>query len=193
MVNLAHSHRVHAVRANNENNEMTNRLTAHLKILMINPDRLPKGEAMRIKFRLYNEAAKAGLIRNEPYIHPKQDLFLYGALSLPHILRRVLDLPEPPVLEPIFIAGFKVKMWGKYPSVVKDFEGDCMEKKVQGVAFIASEEQTKLLEGYAGENYKLAPVMAMKGHDDGGLRYMFEWCGPQEELTDGNFDPDLFE
>lgn len=160
---------------------------------MLRTDNLPRGEAMQMKFRQYNEAAKAGLIRDGPYIHPKQELFFYGPLSLPQVLKRVLSLTEPPVLDPVFIVGFQVKMRGRYLAVIKDFEGDWTEKKVHGVSFMASEEQTKHLESYAGENYKLVPIMAMKSHDDGGLGYMFQWCGPMEELTDGIFDPDSFE
>jgi len=45
--------------------------------------------------------------------------FFYGTLMDPELLQSVLELSEPPQLQPGTISGFKIMLWVIYPGLVR--------------------------------------------------------------------------
>ena len=55
-------------------------------------------------------------------------LFAYGTLTDPEVLEAVLSLPSTPTLNEGWITGFKIKMWGIYPTLIPSPEGQVSGK-----------------------------------------------------------------
>jgi hypothetical protein len=74
-------------------------------------------------------------------------IFFYGTLQDPDLLISLLSLPSPPFLRPASTSGYRVKMWGIYPTLVPfpahshgAEEGDG-EGEVRGVLWRCDEEE----------------------------------------------------
>ena len=123
-------------------------------------------------------------------------LFVYGTLTLPHVLQKVLSLARIPVYQPASIRGYLVKMWGPYPALVPaegcQSEVQVTDKRpVEGTTFRVSGLQLSRLVQYEGENYKLSAVTIYT--DDAvhsGLTFL--WSGYPEDLEEGVFDATRF-
>ncbi|KAI1497362.1 hypothetical protein F5X99DRAFT_423576 [Biscogniauxia marginata] len=45
-------------------------------------------------------------------------MFFYGSLMDAQVLQQIARLPSPPVLEPAWISGWEMKMWGSFPTLI---------------------------------------------------------------------------
>lgn len=50
-------------------------------------------------------------------------MFFYGSLMDPEVLQAILDLSELPTTRPATISGFRIKMWGIYPTLIPSHSG----------------------------------------------------------------------
>jgi gamma-glutamylcyclotransferase (GGCT)/AIG2-like uncharacterized protein YtfP len=62
-------------------------------------------------------------------------LFFYGTLMDPDVLQTILALPSPPAVTRGSVSGFRVKMWGIYPTLVPSSPGE----EVRGTVWHVSE------------------------------------------------------
>ncbi|KAI9770502.1 MAG: hypothetical protein M1839_003183 [Geoglossum umbratile] len=113
--------------------------------------------------------------------------FFYGTLMDPEILQSVLGLPELPVLQKGRIHGFKIRMWGVYPTLVP-----CDGCEVEGMIYkIESVLQFVRLEGYETSAYRWC-FCTIEMDDGTRVEYgrTFRWAGDldSKELEDGEFD-----
>lgn len=118
--------------------------------------------------------------------------FFYGTLQLPQILQRVLGLQETPTLREAKISGYRIRMWGRYPALVKVPSSTI----TVGKAWIMHvESHLARLAYYETRNYRLEAVeIAFEGSEDGmtSSGFTFVWNGAEEDLKDGEFDADRF-
>ncbi|KAK6496910.1 hypothetical protein TWF481_001891 [Arthrobotrys musiformis] len=145
---------------------------------------------------------KTGIVnppKPEPNVFKPTLFFFYGTLTIPAILKQILQLTEEPVLLKAQTSMYKVKMWGPYPALVDLSPDDNDEREpVKGVAYtVETEEHFKRLVAYEGGNY--TPAMALikilePGYEmeDVACGKTFIWQGYSEELQDGAFDPTGF-
>ena len=123
-------------------------------------------------------------------------LFIYGTLTLPHVLQKILSLASIPVYQPASIRGYLIKMWGPYPALVpaEGYQSGVQvtdKPSVEGKAFRVSGLQLSRLVQYEGENYKLSAVTIYMD-DAVHLGLTFLWSGYLEELEEGVFDATQF-
>ena len=113
--------------------------------------------------------------------------FFYGSLMDSEVLQTVLSLPVAPQMEEGRIEGFKVKMWGIYPALIKAEGGevDGTVWKVSNVAHLLrlAEYETGAYATCACEIIKSDGELIRDGRT-------FCWAGDpgSKELDDGNFD-----
>lgn len=131
----------------------------------------------------------------DPESKPK-DLFFYGSLMDPDVIRVIAETSTSTelVVHKAMIYGFKLKMWGLYPTLVP---GDA-EDIVHGVYWQAeSDRQLGLLQRYETHRYKLARCSIYVEKDrrtiDDGL--VFIWAGDpgSSELKDGEFSLERYQ
>ncbi|KAL4251612.1 hypothetical protein ABKN59_003826 [Abortiporus biennis] len=132
-----------------------------------------------------------------PNKSPPCFIFLYGPLSLPHVLNRTLSLTHPPELQRAVINGYTQKMFGPFPAIIPSpskFDIDV----VYGMAYWGTEDDLPALSAYMRENYKLKKVMIRTGVEADYILdqeiegWTFVWSGLIEDLSEGSFDPSLF-
>lgn len=118
-------------------------------------------------------------------------MFFYGSLMDPEVLQTVLRLPDLPTTTPAIIDGYKIKMWGIYPTLVP------AHGNVSGVVWkLGSEEHFKRLVAYETHAYTWSNRSAML--QDGTVLFdcrIFVWAGlpDSEELEEGDFDLELYQ
>lgn len=118
-------------------------------------------------------------------------MFFYGSLMDPEVLQGVLRLPDLPTTTPATIDGYKIKMWGIYPTLVP------AHGNVSGVVWkLGSEEHFKRLVAYETHAYTWSNRSAML--QDGIVLSdcrIFVWAGSpdDEELEEGDFDLELYQ
>lgn len=123
----------------------------------------------------------------DPDSKPK-NLFFYGSLMDPDVLSVVSDTSADPELHTASIHGFKLKMWGCYPTLVPGDSGDT----VHGVYWQAeNDRQLSLLQRYETHRYKPATCSIHVEKDGSTIEngLTFVWAGDplSSELTDGEF------
>ena len=119
-------------------------------------------------------------------------MFFYGSLMDPEVLQAVLRLPDPPTTTtPATIDGYKIKMWGIYPTLVP------AQGTVSGVVWkLESKEHFQRLVMYESSAYTWSNCSAKL--EDGtvlsGCR-TFVWAGSpdDENLKEGNFDLEQYQ
>ncbi len=138
--------------------------------------------------RAFFNAQQSPEVNPAPWQPPpfrKELFFFYGTLMDPATLTKVLNLIEPPILQPATITGYHCKLWGPYPVLL---DGPC-GAKVKGVAFeVQSAEQVKLLQDYETKRYRKA---SCRIHLEDGSKIRgktFVWHSSVEELHEGVFD-----
>jgi gamma-glutamylcyclotransferase (GGCT)/AIG2-like uncharacterized protein YtfP len=116
-------------------------------------------------------------------------MFFYGTLCLPHILKHILHLPSIPIMKPARIRGYRTKMWGPYPALLKAEGATANDTLIYGMVYKITEEQDlQRLKQYEGENYKLVPCpVQMQGESPVG-GWTFVWNGYPGELKEGSFE-----
>lgn len=118
--------------------------------------------------------------------NPK-NLFFYGSLMDPDVIRVIAETSTEPELHKASIHGFKLEMWGFYPTLVP---GDTRDT-VYGVYWQAeSNRQLGLLQRYETHRYKLVTCAIYV--DDGsiiedGLTFVWASDPGSSELKDGEF------
>ncbi|CAL1711011.1 unnamed protein product [Somion occarium] len=118
-----------------------------------------------------------------PETDPRCLYFFYGTLCQPEVLRRVLDLPEPPPLTPAHIVGFEIKYWAAFRALRIASSDKAQSSVVSGMAYHGYEDEIGYLRRYEGPGYKLHPTTVyVDGQEIPG--YTFLWCGNPEVLTD---------
>ncbi|KAI3396844.1 hypothetical protein diail_11616 [Diaporthe ilicicola] len=117
-----------------------------------------------------------------------KNLFFYGSLMDPDVIRVIADTSVEPQLHKASIHGFRLKMWGVYPTLVPGDAGDT----VQGVYWQAeNHRQLGLLQRYETHRYKPASCSISLEKDgstiDDGLTFMWAGDPASSELKDGEF------
>ncbi|MCJ1476207.1 hypothetical protein MMC13_004873 [Lambiella insularis] len=119
-------------------------------------------------------------------------MFFYGSLMDPEVLQAILDLPELPTIRPATISGFRIKMWGIYPTLIP-----CHSGSVTGTVWkVTSEAHFDRLAAYETAAYRWDECDAVL---EGGevLRNCrtFCWAGEPDskELEDGSFDLERYQ
>jgi len=115
--------------------------------------------------------------------------FFYGSLMDSEVLGHILNLPEEPKVEPATINGFRIKMWGIYPSLIPDSEHT--GGLVSGTTWkVETAEQLRNLSKYETSVYRHYPVKIHR--KDGSILdgRVFCWAGDPDnsELEEGSFD-----
>ncbi|KAF2280538.1 uncharacterized protein EI97DRAFT_430243 [Westerdykella ornata] len=119
-------------------------------------------------------------------------MFFYGSLMDPEVLQAILDLPEPPTMKQGSITGFSVKMWGMYPTLVRNDSG-----RVSGTFWeVTSEAHFLRLEAYETSAYTWCECDVELS--DGAVLHncrTFCWAGDpeSEELEEGSFDLEWYQ
>lgn len=117
-----------------------------------------------------------------------QNLFFYGSLMDPDVIRVITETSTEPKLHKASIHGFKVKLWGFYPTLVPGNTKDI----VYGVYWQAeNNRQLGLLQRYETHRYKLATCSIYIEKDgsniSNGLTFMWAGDPGSSELKDGEF------
>lgn len=115
-------------------------------------------------------------------------LFFYGSLMDPDVIRVIAETSTEPELHKASIHGFKLKMWGFYPTVVP---GDT-EDTVHGVYWQAeNNRQLGLLQRYETHRYRPATCSIHVEKDgsiiEDGLTFVWASDPGSSELKDGEF------
>lgn len=125
----------------------------------------------------------------QPDLNSKpKNLFFYGSLMDPDVVRVIAETSTEPELHNASIHGFKLKMWGFYPTLVPGNTGDT----VHGVLWqTENDRQLGLLQRYETHRYKPA-TCSIHVEKDGSIvedGLTFVWAGDPEsnELKDGEF------
>ncbi|RAR08644.1 zinc cadmium resistance protein [Stemphylium lycopersici] len=133
-------------------------------------------------------------IPGEPF-HPFY-MFFYGSLMDPEVLQAILNLPELPTTKRGSISGWRIKMWGMYPTLIPL---SCHSSgSVTGTAWKLTEEaQFDRLAAYETAAYRWDEWdMVLEGGGEvlRGCR-VFCWAGDpgSKELEDGSFDLERYQ
>jgi hypothetical protein len=114
-------------------------------------------------------------------------MFFYGSVMDPEVIRAIHNLAEPPAAKPATISGFRIKMWGAYPTLIPSTS----ERVAGSVWEVTSEEHLDLLAAYETAAYTLVKCEA--GWEDATvLEHCRTFCragkADSSELEDGSFD-----
>ena len=123
----------------------------------------------------------------DPESKPKT-LFFYGSLMDPDVVRVIAETSTEPELHKASIHGFKLKIWGFYPTLVSGDTSDI----VHGVYWQAENDlQLGLLQRYETHRYKLVTCSIYVEKDgvtiDDGLTFVWAGDPGSSELKDGEF------
>lgn len=125
---------------------------------------------------------------NEPERWKPVQYFFYGTLTNEQVLTDVLCLKYPPVLRPASIAGYSMKMWGPYPTLV---DGP-PENVVNGMAYeVDKQEHEGRLADYETKAYRCATCLikpASGGDHIVGKTFVWAKKPNDRALRPGNFD-----
>jgi len=123
--------------------------------------------------------------------------FFYGSLMDPEVLQTVLSLAQTPTVEKASVAGFSMKMWGIYPTLIRSAAGVGGEEKISGTVWKVEEEAHFLrLSAYETGAYTWCPceIELSSGDVLGGCR-TFCWAGDpnSRDLEEGKFDLERYQ
>lgn len=129
----------------------------------------------------------------DPGSKPK-DLFFYGSLMDPDVIRAITEISTEPVVHKALIHGFKLKMWGFYPTLIPGHAKDT----VHGVYWQSlNDRQLGLLQRYETHRYKLARCSIYVEKDgrtiDDGLTFVWAGDPGSSELKDGEFSLERYQ
>lgn len=129
----------------------------------------------------------------DPESKPK-NLFFYGSLMDPDVIRVIAETSNEPKLHKASIHGFKLKMWGIYPTLVPGDTGDI----VHGVYWQAeNDRQLGLLQRYETNRYKVATCAIHFDEDrrviKDGLTFVWANDPGSSELNDGEFSLEIYQ
>jgi gamma-glutamylcyclotransferase (GGCT)/AIG2-like uncharacterized protein YtfP len=144
-------------------------------------------QAKAIALKVRDEAPPL-FVRSEPEGDPPQGLyFFYGTLQDPELLRVLLSLPDRPTLQPAYINGYEMKVWGPYPALVGP--GNV---RVEGAAFqVTTQEIANRLQQYETSAYRpeTCTIYSREGEKQNGeAGFVFRYCGNPRDLSEGVFD-----
>lgn len=115
--------------------------------------------------------------------------FFYGSLMDPDVVRVIAETSAEPELHKASVKGFRLKMWGFYPTLVPGG----LEDTVQGMCWRAeNSRQRDRLQRYETHRYKPAPCeISVEGGDgrtvESGLTFVWAGDPASSELKDGEF------
>jgi len=111
-------------------------------------------------------------------------IFLYGTLMDPVQLRNLLQLENTPTLQPATIVGWKIMLWGQYPTLV--FKPGNI---IHGMAYeVQKESQMEYLKYYETEAYKVKGCNIKLGDGTEAPGETFIYNGDSNLLKEGSFD-----
>jgi len=120
--------------------------------------------------------------------------FLYGSLTDPRTLSRIVHSPHPPTLLPARISGYTLKLWGSYPALLSS-PSQSPGTVVKGMAYeIQSPFEAERLQAYETSKYELVActIQLAARSGDGEVKRVegktFCWKGGEEELMEGVWD-----
>ncbi|KAH9219520.1 hypothetical protein DL95DRAFT_457194 [Leptodontidium sp. 2 PMI_412] len=127
------------------------------------------------------------LTSNNRPIHSRHVMFFYGSLMDAEILQSVLGLPDVPQMSKGEIKGFSMKIWGIYPTILRNTQGT-----ISGTIWkVDSESHFLRLHEYETGVYKwcYCEVKLEDGRELKGCRTLC-WAGnaDSKELEEGEFD-----
>lgn len=150
--------------------------------------RLSRRAAMAARFAAVDRAnaSRREIPKDEQPVTPCH-MFFYGSLMDAEVLQTVTKLATPPTTRSGLVRGFRIKMWGIYPTVVPDDRG-----VVAGTVWHTEDPpHVLLLQEYETGAYKLCEceIELEDGHMLPGSK-IFCWAGDADspELEDGVFD-----
>jgi gamma-glutamylcyclotransferase (GGCT)/AIG2-like uncharacterized protein YtfP len=114
-------------------------------------------------------------------------LFFYGSLMDTEVLQTILGLPSLPIVEEGRISGFKIKMWGIYPTLIPSDDG-----QVVGTIWTVDDLHhfKRLIECETkAYTWRICDIYRQDGEVISGGR-TFCWAGDpkSKELEEGSFD-----
>ncbi|XPS98314.1 hypothetical protein M3J09_007522 [Ascochyta lentis] len=119
-------------------------------------------------------------------------MFFYGSLMDSEVLQAILDLPELPSTRPATISGFRIKMWGIYPTLIP-----CHSGNVSGTVWkVASKAHFDRLAAYETAAYRWDECdTVLEGGEILRNCRTFCWAGEPDskELEDGSFDLERYQ
>lgn len=119
-----------------------------------------------------------------------RNFFFYGSLMDPEVLQTVLGLSELPTVSTGYIKGFKIKMWGIYPTLVPATENE--DTKVMGTFWTVHRlDYQKRLTEYESSAYTTTEVTIIENDGENDHQgFVFCWAGAEDspDLEDGFFD-----
>jgi hypothetical protein len=115
----------------------------------------------------------------------------------PEVLQTVLNLPQLPVVQEGYITGFRIKLWGIYPTLVPSMDDS---SRIYGRFWnVTQTNDVVRLTQYETDAYKMASV-TIRGKMDGASIVIpggrtFCWAGKEDspELKEGNFDLERYQ
>lgn len=119
--------------------------------------------------------------------------FFYGTLTDPRTLRRILNLPQDPILRAATVYGHSLALWGQYKALV---DGETGETVHGFVYLVQSAEEEAKLERYETSAYGVrhCRMYLEDGEEPSTLRgYTFMYAGDAEALKEGRFDRKLWQ
>lgn len=125
----------------------------------------------------------------QPDLNSKpKNFFFYGSLMDPDVVRVIVETSTEPELHDASIHGFKLKMWGFYPTIVPGDIGDT----VHGVHWqTENDRQLGLLQRYETHRYKPATCSIHVKKDrstiEDGLTFVWAGDARSSELKNGEF------
>ncbi|KAF1917594.1 hypothetical protein BDU57DRAFT_513932 [Ampelomyces quisqualis] len=122
-------------------------------------------------------------------------MFFYGSLMDPEVLQAILNLPDLPRMQPATITGYRVKMWGIYPTLVASSSSE--GGSIQGMLWeTTSDKQIDRLAAYetAAFTPELCDAALVSGEVIKGC-WTFCWAGEPDskELEEGSFDLERYQ
>jgi gamma-glutamylcyclotransferase (GGCT)/AIG2-like uncharacterized protein YtfP len=114
--------------------------------------------------------------------------FFYGSLQDPGLLEDILNLKDAPTLYPAIIKGYKCKLWGQYPALMK---GD-LEDIVKGAAYeVKTVGDAERLANYEGPSYTTISCIVQYNSSEVLTQaegHAFLFVGNERDLSEGLFD-----
>ncbi|KAF8637484.1 hypothetical protein AX16_010812 [Volvariella volvacea WC 439] len=153
---------------------------------------VPGESLMGYKFYLHG-LADQGLIPPPRHEVQKRHIFLYGTLTLPHVLKKVLGLKEEPNCPKAYVLGYAFKMWGPHPALIRLNAVSDRLVKAEGKTWFGDEHDLNRLQLYLGRKFKYENNPVLLEGRDLSAGWVFVWDGDDNELHDGAFDPSQFD
>ena len=114
--------------------------------------------------------------------------FFHGSLQDLSLLVDILNLENAPTLRPAYIKGYRCKLWGHYPALMKGDPEDTVTGTVYEVQTIGDAES---LASYEGPSYMTISCAVWYTHSEPLAQeegHAFLFVGNERDLSEASFD-----